>query len=813
MKRLALAALAGGLALAGAGFVVARRASVVMGRQPDGAFIVSSGQRIEPGTISFDGRPIDLAMNPDGKTVAVLGQNKVFLATREGMIPNSDVPLGGGASSHGIVWSGDGTRLYASVSNGTIAEALYDGKTLTKGRTLSPLPEDAKGNPRPCGLALTRFDESKTLFVACMDRNAVAEMNLETGRFVREFKTENLPFDVKLSGDEATLYVSNWGGRLAKRGDETLEAAGAVLVTDPRGFTTTGSVSRIERASGKTFHTAVPPHPTAVLVDGDRVWVACAGADAVAELDGSGRLLRTLPLQFENLKLFGAQPDALALSADKRTLFVACGGDNAVAELDLETGKTRGYRPVGFYPVALARTENALWALNTKGNGSVRNTVQGKPGNAHDFQGSVSILDLKSDIKAATERVATLNGWRRDRTLLNPKKKVFSGAVKHVVYIIKENRTYDEVLGDLPEGNGDPKLCSLGENITPNVHALARQFTLFDNGYVSGTNSADGHQWTDGAVANDYLEHMYTGYRTYPDSGSDPMGSPMSGYLWDAALKARKTVRIYGEFCDDLRAIYTPTPKDWLEFWKDRGVGRIKTQARPLIPTVAKLAHPNYMYWPLFQSDQARADIFLSEYQKNSRENKVPNLMILSLPCDHTEGLSPQFPRPKSMVADNDLALGRIVDGISHSKEWASTAIFVIEDDAQAGPDHIDGHRTVFSCYSPYTRRKFVDSTFYTTVSMLSTIEKMLQIAPMTRFDALTPPMSACFAEAPDLTPFIAVLNQVKLNDMNPPRTALSPSERRWFDRSAALDWSGMDRADPAALNAVLWHEWHGATP
>ena len=291
------------------------------------------------------------------------------------------------------------------------------------------------------------------------------------------------------------------------------------------------------------------------------------------------------------------------------------------------------------------------------------------------------------------------------------------------------------------------------------------------------------------------------------------MGSPASGYLWDAALKARKTVRIYGEFCDDSRAIYTPQPVDWLEMWKDRGIGRIKTQARPLIPSVAKLCHPNYLYWPLFQSDQARADIFLEEYTQMSRENRVPNLCVLSLPCDHTEGLNPKYPRPKSMVADNDLALGRIVEGVSQSKEWANTAIFVIEDDAQAGPDHIDGHRTVFSCYSPYVKRKFVDSNFYTTVTMLATIEKMLGIAPMTRFDALTPPMSACFNETPDLSPFTAVPNQVRLDDMNPARTALSPSKQKWFDRSASLDWSGIDRADFQSLNRILWADLHDEKP
>lgn len=795
------------------GIALGRRAVVHMGKQPDGTFVVSSGQRIEAGTIAFDGRPVDLALHPNGSVVAVLGQNKIFLVNKSGVIANTDVPLGAGASSQGLVWNTAGTRLYASASNGTIVEATYENDKLEKARTFTPKPADAKGNPRPAGLALTR--DGKTLYAACIDRNAIAELSLETGQYVKEYKTENLPFDVKLSTDESMLLASNWGGRIAKEEDETLEAAGAIIVVNPYGGTATGSVSRIERASGVTTHISVPPHPTTILIDDTRAFVACTAGDSVVELDiAAGKVLRTLPMRFENLRLFGAQPNALALSADKKTLYVACGGDNAVAELDAKSGKIRGYRPAGYYPTALALASDAtLWAVNTKGNGSVKNTTKGRPGNAHDFQGTVSIVDLNADLKQTTARVAELNGWKRDRTALNPKKKVFSGAIQHVLYIIKENRTYDEVFGDMPQGNGDASLCGLGEVVTPNHHALARAFTLFDNGYVSGTNSADGHHWTDGAIANDYLEHMYTGYRTYPDDGEDPMGQNASGYLWDNAVKNKKSVRIYGEFCEDSRAIYTPTPKNWQEMWKDRGIGRIKTQARPLIPSVAKLCHPNYLYWPLWQSDQARADIFIEEFQKFSKEKKVPNLMILSLPSDHTEGLNPAYPTPKSMVADNDLALGRIVEAVSKSPEWAKTAIFVIEDDAQAGPDHVDGHRTVYACYSPYVKRGFVDSNFYTTVSMVRTIEKMLNLPPMNRIDALTPPLNECFTDTPDLTPFAAVPNRTPIGEMNPPRAALSPAKRKWFDLSASLDWTHIDGADFQSLNQIIWQDLHGTKP
>lgn len=836
MKKALLAAVLG---IAAVGFTWQATQTRKLGKQSDGTFVVSSGQTIEPGTIAFEGRPVDIALHPNRRTLAVLGQNKVFLATESGVIAGTEVPLGAGAGSHGLVWTPEGTRLFASVSNGVVQECLYENGKLTAGRKLE---FGGKGNPRPTGLCLTK--DGKTLFVALMDRDSIAEVAVESGKVVRTFPTQKLPFAVALTDDEKSVLVTNWGGRPVTDDDELengerAESSGAWLVTDPRGFTSTGSVSVIERASGTTSHTPVGLHPIALLVQGNRAFVTNAASDSISVIDLAKKAVTaTWPLTWGKNRLLGAMPSSLAYLSSASSLgtsspkgkgdggkvggilLVACGGDNAVAEVDASSGKVLGYRPVGYYPIALAYTprithEGApperLFVLNTKGNGSVRKTLQGLPGNAHDFQGTISVLNRSEALADSTAKVARLNGWDTPRT--TPKLKVFSGEIKHVLYIIKENRTYDEVFGDMKEGNGVEALCGLGEAVTPNHHALARAFTLFDNGYVSGTNSADGHQWTDTAQANDYLEHMYTGYRTYPDDGDDPMGISSSGAIWDAATKKGRSVRIYGEFCDDGSNIISPKPKDWKEVWEARGTNKFTFTAVPRVHNVKKLAHPNYLYWPLLQSDQAKADIFIEEYEKLSKENRVPNLMVMSLPSDHTEGLSEEFPKPKSMVADNDLALGRIVEAVSKSPQWKNTAIFVIEDDAQAGPDHVDGHRTVFACYSPYVKRGFVDSNFYTTVTMLSTIEKMLGLDPMNKFDANTPPMAACFTDKPDFTPFKAVPNRTKIGDMNPPRTALAPSEQKWYDLSASLDWSEMDAADFNTLNRILWHNLHGDKP
>jgi sugar lactone lactonase YvrE len=798
-----------------------------MGRQADGSFIVSSGQRVEPNAIAFDGRPVDIALHPSGKFCAVLGQNGVFLIDHAGVITGSNAFLAGsaGAGYHGLIWSPDGKQLFASDSEGSVQTYALSGTTLTPGQPISIKPADAPGNPRPGGMAITR--DGSRLFVAACDRNAVAEIDLTSNRYVREYRVQNLPFAVRLSADEKTLIVSNWGGRLPDSDDEKSPSGDAMIVTDPRGAAASGTVSLIERDSGTTRTVPVGNHPTDIVVDRNVAYVANAAGDSVSELNlAAGSVTRTLPIRWGRLNIFGSMPCALALApahtsdhTQNRTLYLCNGGDNAVCELDLNRGTVRGFRPAGYFPtgIAISPDGKTAFVVNTKGNGSVRRTVKGQPGNAHDFQGTVSMLDLTADLAKATALVAADNGWNRDRSELRPHLAVYNGAIKHVLYIIKENRTYDEVLGDLkdargaPLGNGDPKLCDLGEAITPNAHALARQFTLFDNSYVSGTNSADGHAWCTQAMADDYLEHFYTGYRTYPDDGDCAMSIAANGCLWDAAAKAGKTIRDYGEYADDDLALFIPQPKDWLEVWKDRisGAHRIQKRVATRVASLRQYLHPSFVYWPLLQSDQERADLFEAEYNKLSREDKVPELMIMALPCDHTEGRDPKYPLPQCMVADNDLALGRIVATVSHSPQWKDTCIFVIEDDAQSGPDHVDGHRTVYMALSPYIRRGVIDHSFYNTVSMIRSIELMLGIEPMNRFDALTPPLRDCFMERPNLTPYTVVPNRTPLDKMNPSLAALKGKERAWTQRSLALDWSGPDRADERQLNAILWHTLH----
>lgn len=789
-----------------AGIGAARLKTLFMGRQPDGDFIVSSGQRIEGGTLAFDGRPIDLALHPTGNFFAVLNKREIFLADAKEIFAESRSKLPANAAPRGLVWSPDGARLFASTDAGVVRKFILEGKALRPDGAITLAPEGDKSNPVPSGMAVSK--DGGTLYVAAMNRNAIAEVDLKSGRVTREHPTQMLPFEVQLTPDESLLVVSNWGGRPPKPGEKTAKSQDFQVLVDEKGAPASGTVSLIDLRGGPARHVEVGIHPTAVAIAGERAYVANAMSDSVSEVDlAKGEVSRTFPIRWGDLKVRGCMPNALAIRGG--TLYVANGGDNALCEIDLESGKIKGFRPAGYFPTALAVDGDAklAFALNTKGNGSVAKTLKGLPGNAHDFQGTVSVIDLSKDLKAETDVVAANNNWQVPAG--TSKLKVYNGAIKHVLYIIKENRTYDEVFGDLPMGNGDPKLCSLGEKVMPNHRKIAKEFTLFDNGYVSGTNSADGHNWTVAGLANDYLEHFYVGYsRSYPDDGEDAMAVSNHGALWDAALTKGVSLRIYGEYCDNDLNKCVPAPKDWFEVWEDRKAGGKKftffsdTHLVHLKPYI----HPNYIYWPLLQSDQQRADIFIEEYEKFSKEDKVPGLMILSLPCDHGEGTNTAYPTPRAMMADNDRAFGRIVEAVSKSPQWKDTCIFVIEDDAQSGPDHVDGHRTVFMAISPYTKRKSVDSTFYTTTNMLRSIGMMLGMLPLNKFDALSYPMEGCFQDEPDLTPYRSVANNVPLDERNPSGPEMSAADKYWLEKTLELDWHHIDAPDPYWLNRINWY-------
>jgi YVTN family beta-propeller protein len=813
MQRKRLVAVASWMVL---GFVAVAATTVTvksalyhMGKQPDGTFVVATGQRIGPGTISFKGRASDLALSPDGSVFAVLGPKTVFLCNESGVIPGASVDIGGEPAFHGIAWTPDGKRILFSTAKGYVQSIECDGTKLTKGVAIKLLPDGDDRSVVPGGMCVT--PDGQTLYVTSADLNKVFAVDLATNAVVKSYSTESMPFEPRLSSDGKTLVVSNWAGRLPKAGDLTGKSERMDVVVDEKTSASTGTVSMIDIESGTSTSVPVGLHPSAIVVGGDKAYIADSMSDEIAVVDVPGKKLeRTFPIRFNKKRLIGSMPDDLALLGDR--LYVADAGDNAIAVININSGRTLGMRPAGFFPVAIAVHASTAYVLNSKGNGSVYKLAHGShSGNVHDFEGTISVIDLQPSLDDATQLVAALNGWVSPPA--KPSLAVYNGAIQHVLYIIKENRTYDEYFGDMKQGNGDPTLCSIGLAVSPNHHALARMFTLFDNGYVTGTNSAEGHNWCDEALCDDYLEHFYVGYsRTYPDDGSDAMALSPSGCIWDAALKKGKTFRDWGEFADPEKARYAPSPPPtWFAAYEDykAGTHKYKYIADTDVANLRPYLDKNYHYWPLIQSDQARASEFIREYTEFSKTDTVPNLMEMSLPSDHTSGINQTYPTPRSMVADNDLALGRIVDAVSHSPQWKNTCIFVIEDDAQNGPDHVDGHRTAYQVFSPYVKHGAVDSHFYTTLNMVKSIEMMLGLDPLNRFDYLAGPIDTAFTNTPDLTPYSAVPNTTPIGEHSPKRSAMTPLMRHWSDVSARLDWSHADAADPDKLNHIIWASVH----
>ncbi|HVY71148.1 MAG TPA: phosphoesterase, partial [Verrucomicrobiae bacterium] len=479
----------------------------------------------------------------------------------------------------------------------------------------------------------------------------------------------------------------------------------------------------------------------------------------------------------------------------------------------------------------------ALYTANIKGIGS---TKKYKPGetqkyNSHQYFGTLSLLPVpdKNRLAAATRQV--LANYRRaalDHAKLPPRPGVAPRPVperpgepsvfKHVVYVIKENRTYDQVLGDIKEGNGNLDLCVFGERFTPNQHKIAREFALLDNTYCSGILSSEGHQWATTAFSTDYMEKSFAGFpRSYPDGMEDDdvdaLAYAPTGFIWDNAIKHGKTVRDYGEFAIGVTGWKNPQGKKsprFLDFYRDfvNGTGLLNIGSRPAVESLRPYLATNTIGWDLSVPDIFRAAQFIKELREYERTGSFPHLAIICLPNDHTSGTSSGSPTPAAQVADNDLAFGQIVEAISHSKFWKDTCILGIEDDPQAGWDHVSGYRTTAYVASPYTKRRAVVHTQYNQPGLLRTMELILGLPPMNMMDAIATPMFDCFTDAPDFTAFDSVPSNIPLDQMNPePKAIHDPAQRAYAIASASLPLAEVDKCPEDLLNRIIWNAQKGS--
>lgn len=783
-------------------------------RAPTGV-LVPSNQILRPVGMraEFTARPTDIAISPDGQSVAVAISTWVAVYSFAGVFQRT-LLLPAAATYSGLAFSPDGKRLAVSSAAGvTLFWMVGEARPVT-----IPVPDKI-----PCGLV---FDPARPfLYVALNGTNMLARIDLNQSMVTATIDVAVAPLNVTLTPDGRQLFISNWGGRRTVATDLTASSAGSKIVVDKRGVAASGIVSVVDLSTFvRVADIEVGLHPGGIQAspDGKVVAVANANSDSVSLIDPSSlAVVATVNLPAYPEKYIGSSPTSVAFGADSNRLYVSCAGNNSVTVLALRNGiyEVDNVLPTDWYPVAVAAISRSggdvVFVANAKGSSSRAGVA---PFSASKRPGSLIRIDMQKLVPQGPPRkhlgpptIASLNApFQKISLPVGSPSNLAELGIQHVFLIIKENRTYDQVLGDLPVGNGDPGLSIYGRDVTPNHHALASGFVTLDNFSATGVVSADGHQWITQAMASDYIERSAAaGWpRSYPYSGEDPLAFAPTGFIWDNALGHGLSVRVYGEFT--LAAI--PYTRSWTEYLLDAASPQLRyaTPSRNTVTSTANIIERDYPTFAMNVPDQFRARIFLDKFRQFVSQGQMPNLVLIWLPADHTAGTAPGAPSPASMVADNDLALGNIVEAISSSPYWASSAIFVTEDDSQDGVDHVDGHRTICLVASPYARRAALDSTSYNQTSIVRTIEDLLGLPPMNKFDAAALPMRSVFTTTPDFTPYRALPNGTSLWVMNANAGLLKGREQSDALASQKMNFSVPDAAPERTLNRILWRAAKG---
>ena len=795
-----------------------------VGPLPDGGFLLNSGWTIRPAgqQVPVDTFPMSTALSGDGKYLLVLngGFNQpsisVINVAEKREIGRTVLPdgwLGLAVSPQGnLVYVGGGSR-------GSVYELSLDSATgsLTRTREFATASGASdKGAPFIGDVAIS--PDAHLLYAADLDNDSIAVVNLQSGQVIDHWKTGRRPYRIVVAPGGRQLVVSSWAD---------------------------GSVYQHDANSGAQIaRTRVGPHPTDMVWLGKpapteegqssyigRLFVAAANTNSVYSLgvtaDGNLNMLESINVSLTPLHPLGMTPSALAVDSSGTHLYVVCSDANAVAATDISSEHTRvlGFVPTGWYPTAVRILKDGqMVILNGKGLGSRANPdgpvptkrnqplYQGGPVEspgyvAHIQTGTVAFAPAVTEetLRDYSDTVQRNSPYRDDMVYgpIDDAQEAFfahteghASPIQHVIYIIKENRTYDQVLGDIEKGNGDKSLVLFGEQVTPNLHQLARDYVLYDNFYENADVSADGHNWASAAIAPDYTVKLWPSEyahrrKTYDFEGGEPANSPPAGYIWDNALQAGISIRDYGEWVTNIPLASVKGPRQ-IQDVKD--------------PALQPYVDMNFRSFDLNYSDVDRANEFIREWKEFDAKRQAPQMSIVRLPNDHTEGTRAGGLTPLSYNAQNDLAVGMLVDAVSHSSFWPSTAIFVIEDDAQNGPDHVDSHRAPAWVISPYTHRGSVDSRMYNQASVLRTMELIVGLRPLTHFDAAARPMFASFSQQADTRPYTVIQPKMSLNDRNPAGGSGAVA-------SAHMDFSDADRADDDELNDVVWRSVKHSDP
>ena len=678
------------------------------------------------------------------------------------------------------------------------------------------------------------------LYVVLNGNNQLLKIRFTDRQVVWAAPTGVAPFGLRIVNNK--VYVTNWAGPLVT--DSSLQYAGtpwgSAYTDTVTGATARGSLSVIDAQSGallKELPLGLHPNAIAGSADNRYLYVSNGNSDYISVIDVRAEKVTDsidVGLFSGSTGYYGSSPNALQPDKAGTTLYVANGFDNAVCVVKLGahasakgtgTSIVKGYIPTEAYPGGIALLDNILYVANIEAKGS-RVLSPENTFTIHQELASLSIIPVPSgsQLKKYTQKVREQSlFFRIALTNLAPRKNVAPRPVperigepsvfRHVVYIIKENKTYDQVYGDVKQGRGMPQLCIYGDSVTPNQHKLVKDFSLLDNYYASGKSSAEGHQWTDAAMVSDYIEKSVRAwFRSYPHRQEDALVYNKKGFIWNNALDHGKNVRIYGEACTtgyDKSLKWSDIYNRYLNH-EDQGFVNTTTIAR-----IRPIISPGYPDCDnLVFTDQLRADIFINEWKQYEQEagDSLPDLMILSLPNDHTAGTSPGFPVPRAMVADNDLALGRIIDVITHSRFWDSTVVFITEDDSQSGWDHISSYRTSGLVISPYSVLGKTIHTNYNQTGMVRTIEQVLGIPPMNVIDATALPMFDCFTAQKTAYAYTFLPNIIPLNKMNKPLAALKGRASYYAKLSAGSVFKEVDGGEDDIMNRILWFDAKGDT-
>lgn len=733
----------------------------------------------------------------------------------------------------------DSVRVFWSVANSgsgasAVLEACWDGSTANITRSFPIRKLAPAKNALPNEVVINQEGGQYYLYVVLNGNNQVRKIRLDDGKAMWTMPAGVAPYGLVIAGHK--LYVSNWGGIVPV--DTLKETAGVpwgkAYIDPATGAVNNGSVSVLDCASGhllKTLRTGL--HPNAIVLSPDQQWafVACANSDNLFVINTQqDKVTDSISVSLSPVRdpFIGDSPDGLALSDDGRTLYVSNGMDNAVGVINLEyvqqNGKPgiaadlKGFIPTEAYPAGLQADSRSLYVCNLEGEGSRIQSAKGYT--AHHELATVSLIPLprRGKLKKYSRLVYKLNLLQKARLSLRPPRNGIAprpvperigepSVFKHVVYIIKENRTYDQVLGDMKAGNGDSSLCIFGARVTPNEHLLAKDFFLLDNFFVSGKCSAEGHQWADAAMVTDYVEkNARVWFRSYPHVQNDAMVYDKHGFIWNNAADHGKTVEIFGEAASP----HFNQKLSWEDIYRDYKQGKnFEFYNTTTISRVRPLLNTDY---PGFDNhkinDQIRAKAFITALHRYESlpGDQLPNLMILALPSDHTAGLRPGYPTPAAMVADNDLALGKIIEAITQSRFWDSTVVFISEDDSQDGWDHQSAYRTTAFVVSPYSRLHKTVHENYNQTSMMRTMEQILGIPPMNALDATATPMYECFSEHKDTASFLSVPNLVPLDSMNMPVKKLRGKARQMAIYSSEPQFDHIDGGNDDLFNKILWY-------